>query len=686
MKARSLLIVLIAIVLGLSLGCGSRLPPSVAPIPHPSGLVVGIDTADITPPLHLSLFGHGPESRIAVGARTRLLCKPFVFARDNEVFALVPCDLTYPSLILQREISKRLVHNGYPFPADRIFLMATHTHAGPAHYADARRYSNAMSSSAPGFDEQVVEFLADRISGAVARAYSSLAPACLGWNQMLVHGLTINRSLVAFTANKNDGSAEDAIIEDVRVRQRSGGRSAAEEAIDPLLSVLRVDAKVNGACPTAGEVAPMGVFAVFGMHNTAVPNTNTLYHGDVFGFAVRSAEDELKREGCAPPRVGLANGIEGDVSPAARSQGMGEARRLGRALADKIVEAVKDTQTSPDAELKHMYWEIAFAGGQVNDGLPEKSDHLCPRAELGMASAGGTPDGATRLRVIAQANIGYRLPQPFGCHGYKLPLSAGPPTDYDFPRTAPIGVIRIGNGVVATAPGEMTTMTGRRIRGTIRGVLARHVPALATAPIAMVGLTNQYMQYFATAEEYDLQSYEGASTLYGRQTLPFLQRQFRCLTNALVEQPDECAGPRFNEAQHVDFSPDPYVNRFSDDDTSEIVDVNHLTVTAAENEEEAAWQVFLPQLPLGFTRDRKLKISVQDEAGHVLADDLGSSIEVVEVGDRWRVRWLPEDACAARNKVLHFNVRGNLTTKSDPFRVDSAKMIGNCDPKKTVAQ
>src|SRR6185312_5923509 len=59
------------------------------------------------------------------------------------------------------------------------------------------------------------------------------------------------------------------------------GRGLVDVAADLVLSVLRIDAVL----PDGGS-RPMGGFAVFGVHNTGIPNTNDVYHSDIFGYAL----------------------------------------------------------------------------------------------------------------------------------------------------------------------------------------------------------------------------------------------------------------------------------------------------------------------------------------------------------------------------------------------------------------
>ena len=90
-------------------------------------------------------------------------------------------------------------------------------------------------------------------------------------------------------------------------------------------------------------------------------------------------------------------------------------------------------------------------------------------SSAGMSSAGGAHDGPTRLRVIPEANAGYRLTRPAGCQGYKVPVRIfTSPSEYDFPRVGSISLIQIGDARFATLPAEPTTVTGLRIRQDLR--------------------------------------------------------------------------------------------------------------------------------------------------------------------------------------------------------------------------
>lgn len=683
-------------VLGAFLtACGARsvapnLPPLQPIRPQDSGYHAAVAIADITPPLSLSLFGHGPEARVATGVRLRLRCEAFVIAQSpasaqsEDIVALVPCDLQSMSMVVQRKAADILRSKGVPIGPDRLFIMATHTHAGPAHYFEARFYSGPFSSMEFGYDQRVVDFLAERIAGAVKAAFDQLQPACLGWKRTYLFDMTVNRSYVPFLANE---SAETYVRDGLTV--------------DPSLFVLRLNRRAPGATDCNGST-PFGVLAVFGMHPTGVPNTNDLYHGDIFGFAVRSAESELSPP--APPPaiadpgliafapnhvvVGLANGIDGDVSPRVSQQSFDEARRLGRELGQRIAALAVSPDVPQSAAggppqgpsiamsasgpmtasgpLKHASWDLWFPQGQYGDSA---SEQLCSKGELGMASAGGAPDGPTRARIIPAANAGFLGDREGECHGRKEPLRMVLGSHYDFPEVGSLSLVQVADGILATAPGEMTTMTGFRIRSAI----SQRFPKTT---IAVVGLTNQYFQYFATHEEYAFQYYEGASTLYGEHTESFLVRHFGALADYLAGRPFDSERQRcVNDPAPLDMSPSPMIKRWPDEELAPRAPTEKPKVDRVRRQVDVGWEMEIPLIPSLWTSDRRLfRVEVLSgvSGSQVIDDDLGSNIEVRTIPEHVRVRWIPDAYVGDPRCDGHFRlaVRGTLSIESQPFVID----------------
>ncbi|MBI5516221.1 MAG: neutral/alkaline non-lysosomal ceramidase N-terminal domain-containing protein [Deltaproteobacteria bacterium] len=497
-------------------------PPRV---PTPGLVYAGVARADVTPPPGPSQFGHGPDAVVAAGYWTRLYCRAFVFeTAGGERTAVVPCDLAAVSMLLHRAVAARLRAE---LPAQRLFLTATHTHAAPAHYLETDAYGGFLSSRAPGFDQRMLDFLAERIARAVHDAGEAASrdrdggrPARLSWTRAEdVYGVARNRSLPAWRLDPEERP------------QAPAGLSDEERAVDPTLEVLRVDRDV------AGARVPIGVLAFFAVHPTVLPHDNALFGGDLFGVASRRVERWLRQRrarlgagtgagATEDPLAGIVNTNEGDLTAAALAHTEGECLRLGERLGDRVLDLAAqgppDAPTAPEV-LASAYAELPLPGAAVErwPGREGPLPSLCEAPLFGLNAVWGASDHPTSLR-------GFELDVlTGGCHGPKRRPSALPVMG--LPETAPLGVLRLGSRWIALVPAELTLTAGRRLLGELSrlaGLPEGDRPVLA-------GLANGYLQYVATREEYALQRYEGASTLYGPGTLEVLTAALGSLARAL---------------------------------------------------------------------------------------------------------------------------------------------------------
>ena len=71
--------------------------------------------------------------------------------------------------------------------------------------------------------------------------------------------------------------------------------------------------------------------------------------------------------------------------------------------------------------------------------------------------------------------------------------------------------MRIGSLAIIAAPFEITTVAGYRLKKEIKRRLAEY----GIRHVVLSGLSNEYIHYVTTREEYSAQGYEGGSTLYG---------------------------------------------------------------------------------------------------------------------------------------------------------------------------
>jgi len=116
------------------------------------------------------------------------------------------------------------------------------------------------------------------------------------------------------------------------------------------------------------------------------------------------------------------------------------------------------------------------------------------------------------------------------------------------PTIVPTQMLRIGSVLIAGVPGEFSTMSGRRLK-TMLGkeankVIENYSDELEISPdlkslqgktkVVLAGLSNAYSSYVTTFEEYQVQRYEGASTIFGPHTLEAYLNQYLNLTRKLV--------------------------------------------------------------------------------------------------------------------------------------------------------
>ncbi len=101
--------------------------------------------------------------------------------------------------------------------------------------------------------------------------------------------------------------------------------------------------------------------------------------------------------------------------------------------------------------------------------------------------------------------------------------------EYGFPAYSQLAAVRVGTTLLGVVQWEITTEAGARIK--------QHMSERAPTGIertAIIGLANGYMQYLTTPEEYQQQTYEGGSTLYGPNTMNFVRHRLGSLSASLA--------------------------------------------------------------------------------------------------------------------------------------------------------
>jgi neutral ceramidase len=513
------ILILILITVAVT-GCASKMKPWIVSQPPdtfqpvPGSFLAGAAEVDITPSPGFPIFGFSTEgTKYALGHWTRLKARIIVFQDSKgKRLTLVQIDWGAVSELLRREVAKRAADSGIS-PVNLV-MSASHTHAGPGGFFGASFY-NCFGSARSGFFPELVKWAADCIGSGIKTACQDLAPARIAAGEVTIDGLTRNRSLEAWIWNYKDNVID-----------------VPYNSVIPLVWVLRVD-HVNQEHPS--ETIPIAAYIIAPLHATAVGIDCKLYHGDLIGVASRYVAASIEKEYHLDRHfvAAVAVGPEGDVSANWQQQNINEAKRLGKMLADPVFECFKGLNDKlTEIEPEHVYAEYDMKNAKVGD-------HSLCEPMMGVPILGGAEDGRSFLYMKPLLKYlvieGYRYLEPKGCQGVKVPPLKGlrniiyPPSA--FPDIAPLHIIRFGDMFsLATLPVEATTETGFRIFNTL-------VQELKSSNIALVDVTNEYISYVATPEEYNAQNFEGAFTLYGPLESEFFKQELLNTAQALGKEP-----------------------------------------------------------------------------------------------------------------------------------------------------
>lgn len=658
-------------------GCKSEIvimaAPSVRPeprrvLPNPSpGLRAGAYRIDITPPPGLPSLGFSIAAKYKQfkGHQTRLraYCLVLEDARGERI-ALVTMDLAWSSTILRWKIvealkdleDKRKIYIG--ITVDRILLAGTHTHGGPAGFSSWALFNDQILGPG-GYDRELVSFLVKRISEAIVEACYNLKPARLAICQTLVTDLTENRSRKAHLRNP-----------DVPI---------GSDGIDPLLTVFRVESNPKKGIPNK----PIAAFCVFAGHPTVSGPRRSLWHADVFGVATSKARRAIGQQE-EDFVVALANGPEGDVVfrwQHGGAQDHATTVYFGSCLAKRIARTwntASECDFDSNPLLASRLEQHDLPGAALRSGKM-----LAREPSAGVAGIGGSEEGYSFLYpVLAREGMRRWFPGG-GDHGAKSaalgPLQPLLMSRKTAPTFAPIQVMRIGDYYLIALPFEVTVQNAVGIRQQVKQELADIGVVTSEAKILVISAANDYCFYCATAEEYDVQHYEGAYTFYGPNTAQFLAERSANAAVALTrgDKQPTLHGFSFPVGQWAQGGHAMPATPTSDSTTTKRKlylphsDGNHITMLwwglpRDRIRIHSSWLV-------GVRAKHELKIYMTKADGP--ENDLGLNFEIELLNQRngkglWKVTWHPNDRiCPGTYQFVIAERPGALEESSEFFEV-----------------
>ncbi|KAF5618716.1 alkaline ceramidase [Fusarium sp. NRRL 52700] len=517
--------------------------------------LLGVGKADVTGPVvELNLMGYADLGQIGTGLRQRLYSRAFIVGNPDEPkerFVYLVLDTQSGDTAIRRGILEGIAALGSEYSVyttDNVAVTGTHSHAGPA------GWNNYLMPqiSALGFNQQAYQAIVDGAVLSVKRAHESLTKGRLSVGKIRIEDVNINRSLYAYQANPKSE------------------RDKYQDEVDKELTMLKFtrdsDNKVTG------------VLTWFSVHGTSLYMNNTLVAGDNKGVSAYLLEQAVRGTSGATDDfvAGFSQAAVADTTPNVEGawceDGSGQQCDFKDATCSGKIETchgrgpfwgLNDGGTKSCWEIgRRVFKQANNLYGQMQSGdgvpvtgksvigyhsfqdfsdftfqLPNGTSAKTCAAAFGYSFAAGTTDGPGYFD-FKQGDSGEPDASPFWalvskflrdptkeqveCQSPKpILIDAGEITlPYAWaPNIVDIQMLRVGNFFIIVSAPELTTMSSRRWRKSISDEIEDR-GGVGSDPIVVAGGPgNTYAHYCTTPEEYDVQRYEGGSTVHGRHSL-----------------------------------------------------------------------------------------------------------------------------------------------------------------------
>lgn len=440
-------------------------------------------------------------------------------------------------------------------------ISGTHTHSAPGGFNMYLLYDLTSLGVVP----ETFTALVRGITQSIIKAHNNINPGRIFISETEVQDANINRSPIAYDNNPPMEKAEYKSNTDKK-----------------LVQIRFMDMNNQRA---------LGAINWFAVHPTSMNNTNKYISSDNVGFASILLEKEMNND--LPGRgafVGtFASTNLGDVSPnikGPKCQSTGRpcdiltsscpnkdlciasgpginmfdstkiiANRIYKG-ASKLLTEKGGREVTGAVAFVHQFIEMSNESAMYFNPKTSRNESVrgCLPA-MGYSFAAGTTDGPgafdfkqgtlsdNELWNIVRDFIAEPTPDDIYCHKEKPILLATGRAVFPYnwqPHIVPTQVFMIGDLVLLAVPGEFTTMSGRRIRSEIQ----RTAKELGKdVQVVVAGLSNSYTSYVTTPEEYEIQRYEGASTIFGKHTLTIYINQYRKLLQSILNNRAVAPGP-----------------------------------------------------------------------------------------------------------------------------------------------
>lgn len=499
------------------------------------------------------MLGYAKSGQVTMGIHLRQYSRAFIISNkdDSKPIVYVSVDVAMMADVVKMEVIKLLqVRYEGRYSEENVLLSATHTHSTPGGHMTYVLYSIGNM----GFYKPTFNALVDGIVESINKAHLSMQEGNIFVNSGELLETNINRSPVAYQQNPE--------VE----------RKKYKNTVDKDMTILKLTNKYGDN---------LGMISWFPVHPTSMNNTNTMISSDNQGYAAILLEKEMNHDltpgqGSFVSAFGSSN--LGDVSPNIKGPkcidtglkcdnvtsvcGTKVQNCIAFGPGDNIFESTKIIATNLFKKAHALYKtaSIKLVGPvdfrqkyvdmtNVEIKLNSTSSVKTCKPAMGFSFAAGTTDGPGVFsfkqgdtngknkfwRLVAQIikNPSRKLVE---CHKPKPILLATGEMNFPYawqPSVVDFNLFRVGQLMIVSVPGELTTMSGRRLKSEIKQTLLSHGFPDDTL-VVIAGLSNTYVSYITTFEEYQVQRYEGASTIYGPYTLDAMILNIKQMTEALA--------------------------------------------------------------------------------------------------------------------------------------------------------
>ncbi|KAI8053674.1 Neutral/alkaline nonlysosomal ceramidase [Gilbertella persicaria] len=511
---------------------------------------IGTGISDITGPVtQVMLMGYAVLGQTGQGILQRLWSRAFIIEdKDKNRIVFVNTDTQSMGDIVKKRVVQELQRQlgSKLYTEKNVMLSSTHSHSGMGGYLQYTLYEFASL----GWIEETVRPMVDGIIQSIMKAHDHLEEGSITLSQGELLDTNINRSPQSYLMNPKEE------------------RSQYKYDVDKTMTTLSFNNK-------AGD--DIGLISWFAVHGVSVNNTNKLINGDNKGYAAYLAEKMMNGQDVLSGQgkfvAAFAQSNEGDVSPNTlgayctgtdipcdgtrdlkcpngsscvgrgpgwKTSDLESNRIIGQNQAHRALElhhARSSTPLEGKVGFVQRYWDITKTIIIDQHG---KYTRPCSPA-MGYAFAAGTTDGPALggfYQNTTQGTFGWNLIKNMikkptrkqkECQAPKpILLDTG---EIEIlhpwqPEILDIQLFRIGNAFIYAVPAEFTTMSGRRLKNSIKKALIKHKLGNQDTVVIHSGPANGYASYCTTYEEYQHQRYEGASTPYGPHTLQAYMKAF----------------------------------------------------------------------------------------------------------------------------------------------------------------